>query len=157
MVCNLASSVEKGTVILPSDVVVRDGAGRVVKNPADVLPEEKIVDAGPQTLQTLKAHIKEAAFILWNGPLGDLEEGFSGGTIELLNAIADANARTLIGGGDTVSVVSGLGKEERFGFISTGGGAMLEFLLHRTLPGIQALERSQECFDDAQHRSGTVN
>ena len=100
------------------------------------------MDAGSDSLADLRALIEKAAFVLWNGPLGEYEAGFDAGTIALAQLLAECDAETIIGGGDSLAVVSKLGLLERFSFVSTGGGAMLEFLAKGTLPGIEALRRS---------------
>ncbi|MCR4334589.1 MAG: phosphoglycerate kinase [Patescibacteria group bacterium] len=99
-----------------------------------------IVDAGPKTLEELQKYISKSKFILWNGPLGAYENGFKKPTIELAKMIADSHAKTIVGGGDTIAAISELGIEDKFSFVSTGGGAMLQYLASGTLPGIEALE-----------------
>lgn len=137
---NFKYLIENKKVILPRDVIVQKNNGETsVKSPTQVLPDEKMLDVGPKTLALLKDLIQTSAFILWNGPLGKYESGFEKSTIELINALMESRAKTIIGGGDTVAAISNLGKEGHFGFVSTGGGAMLEFLANRTLPGIDAL------------------
>jgi 3-phosphoglycerate kinase len=84
--------------------------------------------------------VKQSKFILWNGPLGNYEEGFSEGTKKLAEIISKANAKSVVGGGDTVAAIQSLGLLDKFSFVSTGGGAMLDFLANETLPGIQAME-----------------
>jgi phosphoglycerate kinase len=98
-----------------------------------------IVDIGPETIRGLGAIVAKASLIVWNGPLGYYEEGFTEGTRNLLSLIADAQATSIVGGGDTVTLVNEMGFFDRFSFVSTGGGAMLDFLLNETLPGIDAL------------------
>lgn len=120
---------------VPVDVV----ASGTEKLAEQVEKYEKIVDAGPIALDDLRALIEKAKFVLWNGPFGVCEEGFDTGTIAAAQALAECDAETIIGGGDTLAVVSRLGLLERFSFVSTGGGAMLEFLANGTLPGIDAL------------------
>lgn len=98
-------------------------------------------DANTETLEILAEKIKEAKFILWNGPLGNYEEGFVAGTVALARMLADSSAKVIVGGGDTLACVK---KEiqsqiSSHGFISTAGGAMLDFLANGTLPGIKAL------------------
>jgi phosphoglycerate kinase len=105
-----------------------------------VLSEENIVDIGPKTIENLKDLINKAEFILWNGPLGKYENGFGGGTEELLKIIAKSKAISIIGGGDTVALISKLKIEDKLGFVSTGGGATLDFLAKGTLPGIRVLK-----------------
>lgn len=101
------------------------------------------LDAGPQSLENFKQIIMASKTILWNGPLGVFEmESFSNGTITLGNYIAEATAQgafSLVGGGDSVSAVKQFGLESKMSYVSTGGGAMLEMLEGRTLPGIAAI------------------
>jgi phosphoglycerate kinase len=127
---------------------------------------DSIFDAGPKTIVALKEKIGSAQFILWNGPLGVFEKGFTEGTEALAKIIADRTengkkqivksknkkiegentgaVRSIVGGGDTLAAISKLGVENKFTFVSTGGGAMLDFLATGTLPGIEALEKSKE-------------
>ena len=84
--------------------------------------------------------LNQAKFILWNGPLGKYETGFGGATEKVLKMIAKSKAENIIGGGDTVALVSKLKLEKSLGFVSTGGGATLDFLAKGTLPGIKALK-----------------
>ena len=102
------------------------------------------LDAGSKTAQNFAAVIAKSKTILWNGPLGVFEmENFSKGTIALGNAIAEATANgafSLVGGGDSVAAVKQFGFEDKVSYVSTGGGAMLESLEGKTLPGIKALE-----------------
>jgi phosphoglycerate kinase len=101
------------------------------------------LDAGPKSLANFKDVILASKTILWNGPLGVFEmESFANGTIELGNYIAEATARgafSLVGGGDSVSAVKQFGLEPKMSYVSTGGGAMLEMLEGRVLPGIAAI------------------
>lgn len=126
---------------IPMKVVVQTAEGSAEKAADTVSPDERIVDAGESALADLRALIEKAAFVLWNGPLGEYESGFVGGTEAVAQAIAESDAESIIGGGDSLAVVSKLGLLERFSFVSTGGGAMLEFLAHETLPGIEALQQ----------------
>lgn len=125
---------------VPSDVIARAAEGSKEKGSNAVEKEEKIVDAGSDALADIRALIEKAKFVLWNGPLGEYEAGFDAGTIALAQLLAECDAETIIGGGDSLAVVSKLGLLERFSFVSTGGGAMLEFLANGTLPGIEALK-----------------
>ncbi len=128
-------------LILPIDVVVENSKGEtIIKKPDEVLGDEKILDAGPETISLLIERLKEVNFVLMNGPLGDYERGFGKPTNELIQSIADSNAESFIGGGDTTALINQLGIEDKFTFVSTGGGAMLDFLQHKTLPGIEALK-----------------
>ena len=133
---------ENPRVHVPSDVIVRTSSGSVEKGADAVARSEKIVDAGSDSLADIRALIEKSEFVLWNGPLGEYEAGFDQGTIELAQTLAECDAETIIGGGDSLAVVSKLGLLERFSFVSTGGGAMLEFLANGTLPGIEALQKS---------------
>lgn len=97
------------------------------------------LDANDETLRRLKAKIAEARFIVWNGPLGKYEAGYTKYTDELAQVLAEAEAETIVGGGDTLAAIQSLNILEKFSFVSTAGGAMLEFLAKGTLPGIEAL------------------
>lgn len=136
---------ENKKLFLPIDVVVKTSGGAVVKKPNEVLPDETILDAGPETLKKMEELVKEARFVLWNGPLGDyLKEGFEKGTEALIQMFAERqfkDGELVVGGGDTAAMISELGLIEKFPFISTGGGAMLEYLALGTLPGIEALKK----------------
>ncbi len=129
-------------LLLPIDVVVNNNQGVFIKRPSQVLKEDKILDDGPATISMLEKKMLSSKFVLWNGPLGDYEKGFKEGTVELARAIAKSGAKSIVGGGDTLAVVSKINLENKFSFVSTGGGAMLDFLANETLPGIEALERS---------------
>ncbi len=127
-------------IILPADCTVSNGNAGVLKKPSEVLPEEKIVDVGTESLRDLSARVRAAKFVLWNGPLGEYENGFTQGTEDLARAIAATDGDSIVGGGDTLACISRLNLLEKFSFVSTGGGAMLQFLADETLPGIHALE-----------------
>jgi len=129
-------------IILPEDVVVAGPQGVSVKKPKAVKKGERIVDVGPQTMGTWRDLIKNSKFALWNGPLGDYLDGFSEATFELIRALTDNEIEAIAGGGDTEHCISQLGLEEKFDFISTGGGALLEFVAEGTLAGIEALNNS---------------
>jgi phosphoglycerate kinase len=126
----------------PVDVTVeRPDKQARVKKPEDVQPDEKIVDIGPDTIASIAPHIKQASFILWNGPTGLYEAGYMHWTHAIAEQIAESKAQKVIGGGDTIAVIEKTGiPEDKLGFLSTGGGAMLEFLLKGNLPAIEALE-----------------
>jgi phosphoglycerate kinase len=129
---------------LPVDVNVETAEGLVSKNPNQVRPGEVISDAGPLTLRKLATLIKVSKFIVWNGPLGNYEKGFKAGTLELARLIIESGAQSIIGGGDTLAVVDELQAEDKFSFVSTGGGALLDFLAQGTLPGIIALQEGMK-------------
>ncbi len=104
-----------------------------------------ILDCGPKTVKMLKKLISQSKFILWNGPLGDIEKkGFEKGTIEIARAIAKSRAKSIVGGGDTIGILEELKILHKFTFVSTAGGAMLEFLAKGTLSGIEALKRAKK-------------
>lgn len=105
-----------------------------------VRPDEIILDHGPATSALLADFARKAKNILWNGPLGNYENGFIDATDSLARTIAASGARSVVGGGDTVAAIENLGLLPHFSFVSTGGGAMLDFLVKETLPGIDALE-----------------
>lgn len=97
------------------------------------------LDANDETLDILKNKINEAKFIIWNGPLGKYEDGYTKYTYELAEALAESSAEVVVGGGDTLATIKSLNLEDKFSFVSTAGGAMLDFLATGTLPGIEAL------------------
>ncbi|MBK5103301.1 MAG: phosphoglycerate kinase [Burkholderiales bacterium] len=131
-------------VPLPVDVVVAtDLSPRAVARTvavAEVGSNDRILDFGPQTMAELGAMIAGAGTIVWNGPIGVFEhEAFAGGTRALAAAIAASSAFSIAGGGDTLAAIAKFGITDRVGYISTGGGAFLEFLEGRELPAVAAL------------------
>jgi phosphoglycerate kinase len=134
-------------VLLPRDVVVTDdlaNPGRSETVPADRIPAGlKAVDVGPETRRAFAAAIGRARTLFWNGPLGVFEKPpFDAGTREVAAALASCAGFTVIGGGETVAAVKQAGVADRIGHVSTGGGASLEFLAGRTLPGVAVLEKA---------------
>jgi phosphoglycerate kinase len=125
-------------IIMPTDVAVGQN---IIKKPEEVQNTEAIYDAGPETLALLTEEIKKAKHILWNGPLGNYENGYKQPTLDLAKAIAESGAKSFVGGGDTLAAISELKLEDKFTFISTGGGAMLDFLAKGTLPGLEVLKK----------------
>lgn len=128
-------------LLLPQDV---GGPGFAGKKPEDVLPNESVFDAGPETINALQARIAEAAFVVWNGPISDYKQGFVAYNNALAHTIAESTAQSIVGGGDTIAAIRGLGLEDKFTFLSTAGGAMIQFLSEGILPGIEAIKKSQE-------------
>jgi phosphoglycerate kinase len=106
-------------------------------------PEEVILDNGPQTTAMLDDLIQNAKTILWNGPLGNYEKGFTEATKAIVLSIAKSSAHSIVGGGDTEAAIEELNVRSHFSFISTGGGAMLDFLAKGTLPGLSVLEEKK--------------
>ena len=130
-------------LMIPSDVVVEREDGQAnVKKVSDVLSGDKIVDIGPDSFADIARVIRSARFVLWNGPTGLYESGYDEWTQAVAQAIAGSGAHTIVGGGNTLAAISALGIEDKFTFVSTAGGAMLEFLAGTILPGITALEQS---------------
>ena len=119
---------------------------KLLANPKLVLPidsvveNEVILDHGPGTIALLTGLAQKSETILWNGPLGNCEKGFDKATNAFARAVADSKAHSVVGGGDTIAAIEGLGILPKFSFVSTGGGAMLDFLATSTLPGIEAIE-----------------
>jgi len=130
-------------LIVPVDVVVANPMEKITKNPQSVIAEDKIYDAGERTISEISDLLNDVKYVLWNGPLGDYEKGYGAATEALAKALVERGVKTVIGGGDTVAVISKLGLLDKFSFVSTGGGAMLEFLARGTLPGIDALKNNQ--------------
>jgi len=130
-------------LVLPLDVVVQKADGTVDTVALDAVEKDDIIyDCGPQTIQYLTKRAQEAGTVLWNGPLGNYETGFTDGTEGVAIAVADSPAATYVGGGDTVAAIQTVERDKDFTFISTGGGAMLAYLEHGSLPGLTPLLRS---------------
>ena len=121
--------ISNGKIYFPQDVRKKDG---------------KIYDIGEKAVEEILSLVKEAKFILWSGPMGNIEEGdFDKGTKIIAKSIAESGAKTIAGGGDTVAVLNEMGILDKFSFVSTAGGAMLEFLASGTLPGIEAIMKTK--------------
>jgi phosphoglycerate kinase len=130
-------------LLLPVDAVIavnpdRDAAGVVA---IEKMPSEMMgLDIGPATVEHFKAALAGGRTIVWNGPMGVFEKApFAHGTVNLARAVADSGIFTVIGGGDTVAAVHQAGVLDKMGYVSTAGGAFLEYLEGRTLPGVAAL------------------
>ncbi|MCC1496256.1 phosphoglycerate kinase [Alcanivorax sp. 1008] len=135
----------KVQIPLPVDVVVAKefaaNAAATVKNVDDVADDDMILDIGPKTAHVFAALMKEARTIVWNGPVGVFEfDQFGDGTRELAEAIAESDAFSIAGGGDTLAAVDKYGISDKVSYISTGGGAFLEFLEGKVLPAVAILE-----------------
>ena len=145
----LKQAKEKGVQIhIPVDVIAADDfANDANTKVSDITAIEdgwQGLDAGPASRENFDAVVKRAKTILWNGPLGVFEmETFAGGTIALGHSIAESTqngAFSLVGGGDSVAAVKQFGFDSKVSYVSTGGGAMLEMLEGKTLPGIAAIK-----------------
>ncbi len=134
-------------IVYPEDVVVSmdfNGSPKT-KDIKEVLPEEMILDIGEKTIQKIEALIDESKTIFWNGPAGYFENlNFANGSIRIAKKIVEKNnakaVYSVAGGGDTVSLLNKLDAVDTFDFVSTAGGAFLEYLEGKQLPGITALE-----------------
>ena len=137
---------QKTSIPMPEDVVVsdrfaEDAEARTV-NVSDVGPEDMILDIGPRTAARFAAIIASAGTILWNGPVGVFEiPQFAGGTRAVANAVADSAGFSLAGGGDTLAALEAFGVQERISYVSTGGGAFLEYVEGRVLPAVEVLQQ----------------
>ena len=142
-----AARINDGDIPVPVDVVCAtafsEDAQAVVKNVTEVADDELILDVGPQTAKQFSQLLDQAGTIVWNGPVGVFEfEQFSKGTQVLAEAVANSDAFSIAGGGDTVAAIETFGVTDRISYISTGGGAFLEFLEGKALPAVTALERA---------------
>jgi len=131
-------------LLVPSDVVVAEAedSGSFSVVPADAIPDGGMVlDIGPETVRAFTKEIDAAGTVFWNGPMGRFEKPpYDRGTVEVARAIAGSIGFSVVGGGDSVAAVTAAGLKGKFGHVSTGGGASLEFLEGKTLPGIEVLE-----------------
>ncbi|WP_253207072.1 phosphoglycerate kinase [Verticiella alkaliphila] len=138
---------ERGAEVpIPEDVVCATAfaadAPATVKAANEVGPDDLILDIGPKTAARLAEALKRAGTIVWNGPVGVFEfDAFGKGTETLARAIADAPGFSIAGGGDTLAAIAKYGVSDRIGYISTGGGAFLEFLEGKTLPAVDVLQQ----------------
>jgi phosphoglycerate kinase len=143
----IEQSKQRGIVIpMPTDVVVAKEfsakAEADVKPVSDVRPDEMILDIGPDSAEAMSVLIASAGTVLWNGPVGVFEfEQFGEGTRTLATAIARSKAFSLAGGGDTLAAIEKYGIEDSISYISTGGGAFLEFVEGKKLPAVEILEQ----------------
>ena len=126
-------------LILPEDVLVVSGMHGVAKSLDKIGKKDIIVDVGPKTRKSFEKLVSKHKFILVNGPLGNYEKGYDKGTKKLLKVLSESKAKIIIGGGDTAALVSRMKLEGSFEFVSTGGGAMLDYLVDGKLYGIDAL------------------
>ena len=146
LVANAKALMEKTAIPLPTDVVTAkefsQTAVATTKSAADVTADDMIMDVGPVTAQHLAGILKDAGTIIWNGPLGVFEfDQFGGGTQLLSHAIAASSAFSIAGGGDTLAAVDKYDIADQVSYISTGGGAFLEFVEGKELPAVAILEQ----------------
>lgn len=134
------------TIGLPLDVVVAkafkaDAAHRVTR-PDSILPDEMALDVGPKTVEAIRGWLASAKTVFWNGPMGVFEwEAFAASTMAVADLLAKSHAQVVVGGGDSVAAVSKAGVAQHLTHVSTGGGAALEFLEGKELPGVQVLTK----------------
>lgn len=146
----LAKAEEKNVkLLLPTDVVAADdmneNANAIICDPYDIPEEFMGLDIGPKTIDLFKKEIELAGTVVWNGPVGVFEiDKFATGTNAIAKAMADSEAITIIGGGDSAAAVEKAGLETEMSHVSTGGGASLELMEGKKLPGIEALEDKDE-------------
>jgi phosphoglycerate kinase len=134
-----------GKVPVPVDAVTAKkfeaNAKATLKAIENMEPDDLILDVGPTSIAAVKTIIARAGTIVWNGPVGVFEfDAFADGTREIAHAIAESNAFSIAGGGDTLAAIAKFGVADKIGYISTGGGAFLEVLEGKTLPAVAALE-----------------
>lgn len=145
---------EKGVKLyLPVDCVVADrpeqNAETMITTIQEIPPDWYVMDIGPATVRLFSEALQNAKTIIWNGPMGAFEmDAFSRGTMALVRAIANSYALTIVGGGDTDVAVSRAGETANISYISTGGGAFLELLEGKKLPGVAALDRCSRNEED---------
>ena len=137
---------DEASIPVPTDVVVGDkfaaDAAAVTRAVSDVADGEMILDIGPATAEAFADIVRSAGTVIWNGPVGVFEfDAFADGTRVLAEAIAASDAFSVAGGGDTLAAIDKFGVRDRISYISTGGGAFLEFVEGKTLPAVEILER----------------
>jgi len=141
-----ANSDDRASIPVPSDVIVATEfaatAKAVIKSVADVADDELILDIGPETAAAFAEMLAQAGTIIWNGPVGVFEfDQFGQGTEAIAQAIADSSAFSVAGGGDTLAAIDKYDVANKISYISTGGGAFLEFVEGKTLPAVEILEQ----------------
>lgn len=135
-----------GNIPVPTDVVCgkefSESAVATLKSVSDIAADDMVFDIGPDSTQALVDILKSAGTIVWNGPVGVFEfDQFGAGTQAIANAIAQSSAFSIAGGGDTLAAIDKYGVEQQISYISTGGGAFLEFLEGKVLPAVEILEQ----------------
>ncbi len=132
----LKTIIKNPKLLLPMDLIIETRKKLLTVGVEEIAPTDKIVDIGTETLTRLIPLINEAKLIVYNGPIGKIEDG----TKDLLKLLSKTKADVIIGGGDTDEIIDELNMKKAFTFVSTGGGATLDFLANGTLPGINALK-----------------
>ncbi len=145
LVANAQALMAKTDIPIPEDVITgkafSEDAAAQTKASTDVDDDDMIFDIGPRSREQIGAMLEQAKTILWNGPVGVFEfDQFAGGTEALSQAIADSEAFSLAGGGDTLAAIDKYGIADKVSYISTGGGAFLEYVEGKTLPAVAILE-----------------
>lgn len=133
---DISSMVNNDKIILPVDYIDEHGD---VANIDNVEDDNIILDIGPETVKLFEQIISHSSVVMWNGPMGKYEDGYTEGSIQVAKTISYLDIFSLTGGGDTSTLIMENGLEDSFSFISTGGGAMLDFLVNETLPGIDVI------------------
>lgn len=128
-------------LLVPTDAIFHEVTSNAERSGlvVDIRANESVIDIGPQTAKQWGDLVTTAPFVLWNGPLGVYEQGYSDGTDAVAKALAAGGAKAVVGGGDTAAALEKQPFDPAKVFVSTGGGAMLDFLTHGTLPAIEAL------------------
>ena len=147
--CKEVLSKYEDKIVLPIDVVTSTSTSEKAKGQNrfinEIKEDEMGLDIGPGTIKVFKQYLNEAKTIVWNGPVGYFElKEFSKGTKELLNILASTKAKTILGGGDTASAAINMGYKDKLTHISTGGGASLEFLEGKELPGLKVINEKDK-------------
>ena len=137
----VAKRIPASKIVLPVDLVLQDSS--VAEVSKGLRDDQKALDIGPKTIAEFDAVLERARTVFWNGPMGMFEkEEFAKGTMAMARAVAEADATTVVGGGESVEAVNASGYADRISHISTGGGASLEFISGAKLPGVEVLRTS---------------
>jgi len=131
-------------IFTPSDVVVLGDSKVEIKDCKKIGKNDQIVDAGKKSVKEIESLVKGAKLVIWNGPFGLYEKGFDEATKKVAKILSKSKATTIVGGGDTVAVIEEQKLTEKYTFVSTAGGAMLDFLEKGTIAGIEAIEIRQK-------------
>ena len=135
------SKLQTPKITLPKDVITERKRRKTAVDVSGLGKRDIIYDLGPKSMREIAGFAKKSRFVLWNGPLGFVEKGHVFGTVSLIKALRSSKAKVVAGGGDTADFLRSRGLAGGFYFISTAGGAMLDFLVCGTLPGIEALKK----------------